>query len=103
MKGRLTIIRSDGTRAVTDLSAPPTLEQLREGVGGPIEVVPFFTTFADAACVAFCHEEGKLDGLPVNLTDQALWETAVGGPIQTDILVGPIVIVSGDTELLEAL
>lgn len=45
------------------IEVPNTLEALQEKVGGYIETV----TFAENACV-ICNEEGRLMGLPYNLT-----------------------------------
>lgn len=103
MKGKLTIIGTDASETVTVLTAAPELEQLQAAVGGSIEVVPYFTKFRGATCVVFCHEEGKLIGLRPNLLAQVLWERAVGRVVVGDLLVGPIAIITGDAELLEAL
>lgn len=100
------------------LDAAPTLEALQAGVGGDIEHVPMFDTIQDDGgathkCVCFCNEEGKLDGLPVNNLATVLWDRALKrsghhGLLQSngrpaDVLVGPIVVIIGDDELLEAL
>lgn len=103
MKGTLTVIRIDGRRDITALPTAPTLDQLRAAVGGAIEVIPFFTKFEGRECVAFCHEEGKLEGLAANPVAQGLWERAVRRRISADYLVGPIAIITGDAELLRAL
>jgi hypothetical protein len=63
--------------------------------------------------VAFCDEDGKKKGLPVNKTATYLWETALrlvkhpglmtyDGQVY-DYLVGSIVVVSGDKEFMEEL
>lgn len=103
MRGKMTVIGTDACEASVLLTAPPTLEQLQAAVGGHIEVVPLFTKYNGAECVAFCNEEGKLENLAPNLFAQMLWEHAVGGPIADDFLVGPIAIIEGDEELLRAL
>jgi hypothetical protein len=111
MKGVLTIIPV-GNAAVSskELAAAPHLEDLRGLVGGDIELVPFFTKFEREPCVAFCNETDKLKGLPINHRATALWHAAAlwhaqGEPrfIGRDVLVGPIVIVTGDRELMEEL
>lgn len=50
-------------RAPEVIEIPNTQEALQEKVGGNIETV----TFAEDACV-ICNEEGRLMGLPFNLT-----------------------------------
>lgn len=103
MRGNMIVIGIDGSQIVTRLTAPPTIEQLHAAVGGYIEMVPFFTTFEGNECVAFCNEEGKLEGLPPNIPAQILWQIAVRRVIRDDLLVGPIVVITGDEELLRAL
>src|SRR3954470_16511001 len=103
MKGQIIVIAVDGTAMIGELDTTPALEQLQAGVGGNIEIVPYFIKYGNAPCVAFCNEEGKLEGLPVNTTAQRLWEDAYGDRITEDVLVGPIVIVTGDDELLNSL
>jgi hypothetical protein len=114
MRGVLTIIPvGDGAVSSKELAAPPALAALQRGVGGgTIEVVPYFTRY-DAEpgygpykgepCVAFCNEEGKLNGLPINFRATALWHAQEPRFIGRDVLVGPIVIVTGDRELMEEL
>jgi hypothetical protein len=102
MKGALTIIPV-GTAAVTrkELTAAPRLEDLQSGVGGDIETVPHFNRYQGEPCVAFCNEAGKLDGLPVNHRATAHWY-AIAGRV-ADVLVGPVVIVTGDKQLMRKL
>jgi hypothetical protein len=105
MRGVLIIIPV-GDAAVTrkELAAAPRLEELSAGIGGGyIETVPYFTKYKGRPCVAFCDEEGKLHGLPVNQRATALWYALEPRFIGRDILVGPIVIVSGDRALLDSL
>jgi hypothetical protein len=111
VRGVLTIIPADGAVSSKELAAPPALEDLQAGIGGGyIQVVPHFTRYMGKPCVAFCDEEGKLNGLPYNVRASELWygqmpdtfwRTDTGWPL--DILVGPIVIVTGDRQLLRAL
>lgn len=103
MKGRLTVIGTDYMETTLDLSNTPPLEVLQAAVEGHIEVVPLFNTFRGASCVAFCNEDGKLEGMIRNILAQELWETAAGCVISGDFLVGPIAIVTGDDELLRSL
>jgi len=104
MKGVLTIIPV-GNAAVSskELAAAPRLEDLQGGVGGDIEVVPLFTKYKGRPCVAFCNEEGKLNGLPVNQVATAFWYAQEPRFIGRDILVGPVVIITGDRELMREL
>ena len=107
MKGRLTIVPVDPRAPVSskELAGVPRLEALQKAIGGDIEVVPFFARYKGKRCVAFCDEHGKLDGLPVNQRATKLWydQTPLGPYIHPDVLVGPVVIITGDRALLEAL
>lgn len=115
MKGTMLIFQADAQRpsAVT-LAGPPGIQQLQKAVGGYIEVVPYFDTIEhDGAvhrCAAFCNEEGKLNGLEFNARATTLWDAALrraGGPglgcRPVDVLVGPVVVIFGDRQLMEAL
>lgn len=102
MQGRLTIIRAaDGQCVVFDLNRPVTLEEMQKAVGGHIEEVPSFEKFHDRPCIAFCNEEGKLDGLPVNIAATKAWRDQ-SGP-HDDFLAGDVCIVSGDAEFMSEL
>ena len=105
MKGRIIIIPVDPRTPASskELAGAPRLEELREGVGGDIETVPFFTTYKGEIAVAFCNEHGKLDGLPVNRRATALWYAQEPRFIGRDHLVGPVVIVTGDRALMRRL
>lgn len=106
MKGKLYVMRPDGTGLVEELFSVPVLEDLQIYVGGYIEVVPFFHCFLDRDCVAFCNEEGKNRGLPMNTTATQLWHDSVQfryNRIINDVLFGCVVIIVGDRELLDAL
>lgn len=51
--------------------------------------------------VAFCHEEGKLQSLPLNRVATAFWFREIGEAMAqklNDVLVGNIVIIQCDTE-----
>lgn len=72
------LIKVDGTE---ELLADVRLETLQQAVGGWIEHV----ILADGRD-AFCDEEGKLKGLPVNLVATALWADPF------DVLCGPVVV-----------
>lgn len=104
MKGHMILVTAKGEYKITRLSSAPDIDQLQAAVRGHIEVVPFFNKFMGYRCVAFCNEEGKLKNLPVNTKAQGLWASALDRAfIKEDTLVGDVVIISGDDELLEAL
>jgi hypothetical protein len=96
-----------------ELNRLPILEDLKDAVGGYIEVVPDFDTIIQDSqvrpCVAFCNEEGKLKQLPINIWAQTLWVQSLTrkyGFNQSDprdVLVGDICVVTGDAEFLESL
>jgi hypothetical protein len=104
MRGLLTIIQVGGAVSSQELTAPPALEALQGGVGGDIEIVPYFTRYDGKPCVAFCNEHGKLHlNLRVNSRASALWYAQEPRFLGRDILVGPIVIVTGDKQLMREL
>lgn len=106
MNGTMLIFRPGEDLEVRTLDATPEIETLHELVGGYIEAVPGFDRVAHAGteqrCVAFCNEEGKLNGLPPNTVATVLWRIALGRP-QSDWLVGPVVVLYGDREFMEDL
>ena len=102
MKGKLYVIKASGEISETMLTEAPKLESLQKAVGGYIEVVPFFVHFQGLDCIALCNEEGKLIGLPINGSATEAWRNQCGGWIN-DVLVGSVVIICGDAELLSEL
>jgi hypothetical protein len=118
MKGGMLTIPVVGAPSVTELDHCPTLDVLKEAIGGGyIEAVPGFESIRIGArgkrerCVAFCDEEGKLKGMPLNEIATTMWIRARaptwgqhGLPhFPPDVLCGPVVVVYGDDELLDAL
>jgi len=103
MKGEAYIYKADGKVEQRHYEATPSLEGLREAVGGPIEAVPYWHSFNGARCVAFCNEEGKLNKLPLNVKATALWLNYVPHMLGHDVLVGDVIILTGDSEFMEAL
>ena len=97
------VIKPDHSIVSTKLLGIPELDQLRDGVGGLIEIVPRFTKFVKRDCVAFCDEEGKMKNKQFNLLAHTFWETAVGRKITNDHLVGDIVIIVGSPGFLARL
>ena len=102
MKGKFIIIRASGKIEATEITEQPGLAALQVAVGGYLETVPAFDKYDGQDCVAFCNEEGKLRKLPFNSKATLLWDEATGGAFD-DILVGDVVIITGDDELLEAM
>lgn len=96
-KGVMTIITCDNTVTHMPLDHVPSLQELQAQVGGCIERVPYFDTYNRAPCVAYCNEEGKLEGLPMNVVATALWYESIDAVIG-DTLVGNVVILTGDHE-----
>lgn len=114
MKGTIITLTVGGGRHITPITAPPSAEQLQKIVGGYIELVPYFPTFAYQnavhRCAVFCNENGKLaapNPLPLNEPATRAWAEALArlghtDPM-TDYLVGNIAVVLGDDELMESL
>lgn len=96
MKGKMIVIRADGSGDTTELTAVPKLETLQIAVGGYIETVPYFDTYEGAPCVAFCNEEGKLDGSRFNRDASNAWLKAMHPSTHGDVLFGDVVILQGD-------
>lgn len=102
MRGTLLILKADGTESERRLEAPPPLEELQTAVGGYIEMVPMrlFNRWKGERAVMFCDEDGKRKQYPVNLRATAL---APGLARLNDVLVGDVVIIAGDPELMAEL
>jgi len=105
MKGEMHILGTDGIKYSTQIDHPPTLEELRNKLGGGyLELVPLFTEWHGERCAAFCDEEGKLKSLPINVLATSAWYSSAGPDRRiSDVLVGPIVVITGDEELLGGL
>lgn len=90
-------ITPDGKTTKTESESVPQYETISEAVGGYIETVPHFDKYEGRPCVAFCNEEGKLDGLDPNPVAQQYWDEQLGF-YNPDYLVGPILIIAADTK-----
>lgn len=101
MKGIKTIIKADGSLVTEGKLEPVKLEELQAAVGGFIETVPNFETYLGKKAIAFCNEEGKIDGLPINEQATRFWRYAAPAGF-ADVLVGDVVILTGDDEFMEA-
>lgn len=120
MQGVLLAITPHGAIIGHRIKAAPDYRTLQAIVGGRIETVPYFAgpvegevafnnsdaevSFTDHAmtCVAFCNEEGKLEGQPYNATATAMWRDITPYAID-DVLVGVVAVVIGDAELMAEL
>lgn len=115
MKGTMLILRP-GEEAPEAIIYERRLEldDLRAGVGGYIEIVPYFNTIGYAGvvmdCIAFCNEYGKIENMRLNAQATMAWDMALkrvgrsllrttGQP--ADYLVGNIIIIFGDKEFME--
>lgn len=88
-------VKADGTATGNIAPMDPKLplgdqvsyEKLSEFIGGPLEYVEF-----DEHSCGYCHEEGKLLGLPINAMATELFNAAFG--VGHDVIVGPFVYIS---------
>lgn len=101
---KTTILKTDGTRVVREYpEGRPTLKEEQAAVGdGLIETVPHLELFEGEQCVAFCNEEGRIDGLPFNADATKLWLANLGkGPFRYEpLLYGDVIILTGDEEFM---
>lgn len=102
MRGQCITLKPNGDVTTMELSEPPPLDLLQQGVGGYIEKVPMFDRFDNKRCIVFCNEEGKLHNLPYNREASRRWH-ALNNHRISDVLVGNVVILTGDAEFMEAL
>lgn len=119
MKGSIIKIPASGHIEIREVDAPPSLDELQAVVGGDIQEVPQFSIYAPPGAgqwqeaIAYCNEEGKGLGLPINRKATSAWNDALinghgyslFGPDGNllDILVGDVVVLTGDPEFLESL
>jgi hypothetical protein len=102
MRGKLTIIPVEGEITTREITEAPDYRELQSLVGGYIEAVPAWYAYKGEPCAVFCNEEGKLEGLATNVRATFAWYAAAGGDLG-DVLVGDVVIIQGDDELMRAL
>lgn len=108
-------VKLSGDLELIDLPRAPKLEALQGWVDGPIEQVPMIghkclRLVADRLeslplepsdeVTAFCHEEGKLEGRPVNRLATKMWHQ---GGYMGDVLVGDVVFVWGSSPFMAEL
>jgi hypothetical protein len=102
MNGKLTIIPANAGDPIctVHLGRAAVLGELQAAIGGGyIETVPYLTRYEGKSCVAFCDEEGKLKGQPVNDRATALWR--FGSIRGSDLLCGDVVVVQGDRDFMK--
>jgi len=123
MQGTLIKVSPDAITEEIPLDHEPTAAELHEHIGGYIELVPCFDHYLTrssgtlrskwVACLAFCDEEHKLKGLPINIAASSLWYAALDHqwtpegaasliPHYRDYLGGTVLIIIGD-EVLDAM
>jgi hypothetical protein len=90
--GKIIIFPHDRQPRIYTASKHPSLVRIRKVVGGYIEMVPLWSTFLGDPCVAYCNEEGKLEGLPINKTASISWYRNVGRHMN-DILCGHVIVI----------
>ena len=106
MDGKTITYRAEGGAEASTHNSPPGLDFLQEQVGGYIESVPHLDKITigqtKVEAMAFCNEEGKLRGLPVNEHATKMWADCLGVAREDmqDVLVGDVVLVYGDPEFM---
>jgi hypothetical protein len=107
MTGTMMTINTDRTITTKEYDRELPLKDIQDAVGGYIETVPYLTTVYNDGkpqpCVAFCNEEGKIRGLDHNPSATTLWHELVPHMRGVDVLNGPVVIIWGDDDFMEAL
>ena len=94
---RIITIRVDGSQVHADVSKVPHWTELKNSVGGYIQIVPSFSTYEYCGYkyqrgTVYCDEEGKLKGYAVNRKATEAWYKAHGSR-HNDCLVGDIVLI----------
>jgi hypothetical protein len=102
-------IKPTGEITMKEFTTVPPYEYLRDQVEGYIETIPYFTHLSASTerypAVAFCNEEGKLNGLSPNQLATQMWYKTLAEQNKPpfDYLCGNIVIIYGDKSLLDQL
>jgi len=84
---KFAVIKVDGSLEIHDVSGLDEYKFLSGAVGGYIQSVFLDKDMREISL--WCHEEGKLIGLPFNAVATAIWEESYGA---TDIIVGDVVL-----------
>jgi hypothetical protein len=114
MIGSSVIIRPSAPLEFRNYTGPVEEDHFSDAIGGLLEIVPHFDQWLDYTgrlreCVAYSNTEGELLGLEVNHYGSAIWNyladlKGIDYRLRRHrILVGPIAIVFGDMEFMEAL
>lgn len=76
------VIEPNGKITKTEQAKKPEYKQIREAVGGIIQIVPHLSKFEEyKRGTAYCHEEGLLIGLAFNEKATQVWLDNLGkGP-----------------------
>jgi len=102
-------------REMAGAPLPFMLNVLQALVEDDIEQVPLFDSITIGGkrepCVALCGEHGKDKGLPVNRRATLIWRYCIrehaSNPLAAlaaqDVLVGTVVVLTGDREFMESL
>jgi hypothetical protein len=108
MKGTIITLQATGGVKEQTVITADVWRHVKDAIGGHLEIVPYFNKFLDSRvnehvhCVAFCNEEGKLNGHEMNILATVMWHD-VAPQMKHDYLVGDIAIVYGDEEFMENL
>lgn len=97
---KFAVLKVDGTLEYREVSSEGEYDFLSGVVGGWIQAVPLSYDENLGDLVLWCNEEGKLNGLPVNVAATALWELFYG---RTDVIVGDVVLSGGSDDEGETL
>lgn len=91
---RVLIIPAEGEWEIKEL--PQDLRTLQATVGGYIEAVPVaFDSDGDITAMAWCNEEGKIHGLPVNHRATAFWWALCDEMRGRDSFSGTVIMTGG--------
>jgi hypothetical protein len=115
MLGILHIIPANPGSAprVIRLERPVTEKEIQDAVGGPVGFIANFDTVTQdgtiSLCYAFCDEQARHRARPQNRQATTLWSQALvrrfgaGQAELPEVLLGSVVVITGDSEFLEAL
>lgn len=90
------------------LSAPPSIEKLREAVGGDIKIIPSFDSIIHGGevvpCLVYCRKGAREANLLANTWANLLWLQAQvrkngfseTDPDMPDFIAGPVAILLGN-------
>ncbi len=106
MRGEIITIEMDGSMSRRPTATSENLPALNEAVGGMIGSVPRFTSFDGRQCRAYVNHDGSSLCLSENRAATRLWWDQLrqggGEVVEGSRLHGPVVIVTGDAEFMDA-